>query len=35
MTGIALIETRPIEDDPGAVTLMNRLSKVSRKPVSR
>jgi coenzyme F420 hydrogenase subunit beta len=26
-----VIETRPIEDDPGAVTLMNRLSKVSRK----
>ena len=26
-----VIETRPIEDDPGAVTLLNRLSRVSRK----
>ena len=28
-TGV--IETRPIEDDPGAVTLLNKLSRVSRK----
>jgi len=26
-----VIETRPIEDDPGAVTLLNKLSRVSRK----
>lgn len=26
-----VIETRPIEDDPGAVTLLNRLSRVSRR----
>jgi hypothetical protein len=25
------IETRPIEDDPGAVTLLHKLSRVSRR----
>ncbi len=31
MEAAGVIETRPIEDDPGAVTLLNRLSRVSRK----
>jgi coenzyme F420 hydrogenase subunit beta len=31
MEAAGVIETRPIEDDPGAVALLNRLSKVSRK----
>ena len=26
-----MIETRPFEDDPGAVALLNRLSRVSSK----
>ena len=31
MEAAGVIETRPIEDDPGAVTLLNKLSRVSRK----
>ncbi len=31
MEAAGVIETRPAEDDPGAVTLLDRLSKVSRK----
>jgi coenzyme F420 hydrogenase subunit beta len=31
METAGVIETRPIEDDPGAVTLLNKLSRISRK----
>jgi coenzyme F420 hydrogenase subunit beta len=31
MVAAGAIEVRPIEEDPGALTLMNRLSRVSRK----
>ncbi len=31
MEAAGVIETRPIDDDPGAVTLLNKLSRVSRK----
>jgi coenzyme F420 hydrogenase subunit beta len=31
MEAAGVIETRPIEDDPGAVALLNKLSRVSRK----
>ena len=31
MEAAGVIETRPIEDDPGAVTLLNKLSRISRK----
>ena len=31
MEAAGVIETRPIEDDPGAVTLLHKLSRVSRK----
>jgi coenzyme F420 hydrogenase subunit beta len=31
MEQAGVIETRPIEDDPGAVTLLNKLSRASRK----
>ena len=31
MEAAGVIETRPIEDDPGAVTFLNKLSRVSRK----
>jgi coenzyme F420 hydrogenase subunit beta len=31
MEAAGVIETRPIEDDPGAVALLDKLSRVSRK----
>jgi coenzyme F420 hydrogenase subunit beta len=31
MEAAGVIETRPIEDDPGAVTLLHKLSRISRK----
>jgi coenzyme F420 hydrogenase subunit beta len=31
MESAGVIETRPIEDDPGAVVLLNKLSRASRK----
>jgi coenzyme F420 hydrogenase subunit beta len=31
MAAAGVIETRQIEEDPGAVALLNRLSRVSRK----
>jgi coenzyme F420 hydrogenase subunit beta len=31
MEAAGVVETRPIEDDPGAVTLLNKLSRTSRK----
>jgi coenzyme F420 hydrogenase subunit beta len=31
MEAAGVIETRPIDDDPGAVTLLNKLSRASRK----
>ena len=31
MEGAGVIETRPIDDDPGAVSLLHKLSRVSRK----
>jgi coenzyme F420 hydrogenase subunit beta len=31
MEAAGVVETRPIEDDPGAVTLLNKLSRSSRK----
>jgi hypothetical protein len=31
MEAAGVIETRPIEDDPGAVSLLHKLSRVSRK----
>ena len=31
LVAAGVIETRPIDDDPGAVTLLNKLSRISRK----